>query len=190
MKKLSDLAGLRDRAVRVAHAAGIPLDSPELSVMLVTRLLVKAIQAYEDGLRADLQSFNRRFTSDWCQKESPRDRFAHCFEQFIGGNLGRLSCPRRHRAAAPRPYRVGTVAAGGAMRRRRRREPGSVSLHPLSHPQRADIHRHSRFGVVRARIQGMATSVLPVLPVPVAGLRPGGIRRAETDIPGVHPANR
>lgn len=86
-EKLSDLAGLRDRAVRVARAAEIPLDKPELSVMLVTRLLAKAIEADEDGLRADLQSFNRRFTSDWCQKESPRDRFAHCFEQFIGGTL-------------------------------------------------------------------------------------------------------
>lgn len=87
MKKLSDLAGLRDRAIRVARAAEIPLDKPELSVMLVTRLLAKAIEADEDGLRAALQSFNQWLASDWCQKESPRDRFAHCFEQFIGGTL-------------------------------------------------------------------------------------------------------
>ena len=87
MKQLSDLAGLRDRAVRVAHAAELPLDSPELSVMLVTRLLVKAIEADEDGLRADLQSFNQWLASDWCSKESPRNRFVYCFEQYIGNTL-------------------------------------------------------------------------------------------------------
>lgn len=87
MKQLSDLAGLRDRAVRVAHAAEIPLDSPELSVMRVTRLLTKAIEADEDGLRANLQGFNRWLASDWCQKESPRNRFVYCFEQCIGNTL-------------------------------------------------------------------------------------------------------
>lgn len=87
MKKLSDLAGLRDRAIRVAHAAGIPLDSPELSVMLVTRLLAKAIEADEDGLRAALQSFNQWLASDWCQKESPWNRFVYCFEQYIENTL-------------------------------------------------------------------------------------------------------
>lgn len=87
MKQLSDLAGLRDRAVRVARAAEIPLDKPELSVMLVTRLLAKAIKADEDGLRADLQSFNQWLASDWCSKESPRNRFVYCFEQYIGNTL-------------------------------------------------------------------------------------------------------
>lgn len=87
MKQLSDLAGLRDRAVRVARAAEIPLDKPELSVMLVTHLLAKAIEADEDGLRADLQSFNQWLASDWCQKESPRNRFVYCFEQYIGSTL-------------------------------------------------------------------------------------------------------
>lgn len=87
MKQLSDLAGLRDRAVRVARAAEIPLDKPELSVMLVTHLLAKAIEADEDGLRADLQSFNQWLASDWCQKESPRNRFVYCFEQYIENTL-------------------------------------------------------------------------------------------------------
>lgn len=87
MKQLSDLAGLRDRAVRVARAAEIPLDKPELSVMLVTRLLDKAIEADEYGLRADLQSFNQWLASDWCSKESPRNRFAYCFEQYIENTL-------------------------------------------------------------------------------------------------------
>lgn len=87
MKQLSDLAGLRDRAVRVAHAAEIPVDNPELSVMQVTRLLVKAIQADEDGLRADLPGFNRWLASDWYLKESLRNRFVYCFEQFIGSTL-------------------------------------------------------------------------------------------------------
>lgn len=87
MKQLSDLAGLRDRAVRVAHAAELPLDSPELSVMQVTRLLAKAIEADEDGLRANLQGFNRWLASDWCQKESPRNRFTYRFYQSIGGTL-------------------------------------------------------------------------------------------------------
>ena len=87
MKKLSDLAGLRDRAVRVARAAEIPLDKPELSVMLVTRLLAKAIEADEDGLRAALQSFNQWLASDWCQKESPWNRFVYCFEQYIENTL-------------------------------------------------------------------------------------------------------
>lgn len=87
MKQLSDLTGLRDRAVRVAHAAEIPVDNPELSVMLVTRLLVKAIQADEDGLRADVPSFRRRLASAWCAKESLRNRFVYCFAQFIGNTL-------------------------------------------------------------------------------------------------------
>lgn len=87
MKQLSDLTGLRDRAVRVAHATYIPLDSHELSVMQVTRLLTKAIEADEDGLRANLQGFNRWLASGWCSKESPRNRFTYRFYQSIGGTL-------------------------------------------------------------------------------------------------------
>lgn len=87
MKQLSDLTGLRGRAVRVARAAEMPLDNSKLTTMATVYMLTKAIQADEDGLRANVPSFRWWLGPDWCAKESPRSRFTHCFDQFVADTL-------------------------------------------------------------------------------------------------------